>query len=123
MLDEKTQAAVKGKDADFILMLQKGLDKRAESRNLADRAEDMKREAEDLLLQAMSVLEIKKATDPVLGSVDLKQDFERSSFSKKVMSEYLLTHGVSADLVKQAQEEATKKTPVPFQLSFRPASS
>lgn len=110
MFDEETQSTLDGKDADIILALQEGLEKRARAKQLKDEAAELIKDANDLLMPIMTALDITKAVAPGIGMLLFNPAKKSTGFSKQKAAEYLVGHGVSADTVKDAWIEATTES-------------
>lgn len=86
--------------------LEQGIEKRALAKAMEDEAADVKKGANELLEAALEFMGVSKVESDT-GLV-LRKDMTRTTIDPEVMSAYLVEHGVSAQVVKNARDKATK---------------
>lgn len=96
-------------DKDTAFAIRYAMEKRAEAKELEDRAEAIRKEADEVLLPLLSTLDDMKAEDETLGSVSVVCQ-TRSTLNQDIAKENLLANGVDAGVIALAWTVGTKTT-------------
>lgn len=114
---ETTKAAENKEGALELLSL--GISKRAEAKNLEDEIEHIKKEGNEYVEAALKMLGLTKAKADGIGSVSIVNK-KRTTTNPTLVSEYLLSHGVSSTLTKEAIAAGKKESSFSY-VDFRKA--
>ena len=96
-------------DKDIALTICYAMEQRLEAKELEDRAEAIRKEADEVLLPLLATLEGMKAEDETLGIVSVVTQ-TRSTLNQDVAKESLLGNGVDASVIALAWTVGTKTT-------------
>ena len=96
-----------GKDVAFTIRY--AMEKRLEAKGLEDRAEGIRKEADEVLLPLLASLDDMKAEDEILGTVSVVTQ-SRSTLNQDMAKENLLANGVDASVIALAWMVGTKIT-------------
>ena len=86
-----------------------GLNMRAQAKLMETEVKEIKKEANEMIEAAMSMLGIDKYSVEGIGTLRLMET-TRSSLNKDKMITSLVSQGVGVDIINNAVEEATKET-------------
>ena len=117
--DEKTRDLLDDKDPDMINTLLDGMRMRQEAADHEDLAKGLKEKANLLLAPIMTALEFDKVKVEGIGAVTFLQNLTNKSVSREGMEKYLIEHGVSPTLIKEAREAATTSRTQEYQIRFK----